>query len=77
MRIAQLLDGLTIALTNEEQQFLKKHNSAIRLNSLDERGRLLAHNLVRKGIYAISNDNQTLINQCNDSSALSSTKTIF
>jgi hypothetical protein len=61
MRLVQLLSGLGLAITNEEQQFINRHETAVRLTSLDDRGQWIAQNLVRKGVYSISNDNRTLI----------------
>ena len=60
MKIAHLLSGMDIAVTNEEQKFIEKHPGAVRLTSLDEHGQWLAQNLVRKGIYSLSKDNNTL-----------------
>ena len=61
MKIRQLLDSITIAVTNEEQEFISKHPSSVRLTMLDDRSHWLAQNLVRKGVYEISKDNVTLI----------------
>jgi hypothetical protein len=61
MKIAQLLSGISVALTNEEKQFVDRHSSSVRLTALDEHNQWLAQNLVRKGIYSISKDNQTLV----------------
>jgi len=60
MKINQLLSGVSIATTNEEQEFLENHHSGVRLTALDDRGQWLAQNLVRKGIFTISKDNNTL-----------------
>ena len=73
MRIAQLLTGFNVALTNEEQSFVQKHSNNVRINSLDEHSQILAHNLVKKGVYTISKDSETLINQSNESTASSTT----
>lgn len=61
MKIDQLLSGLKIILTNEERNFLDTHKGRVSLESLNERDQWLAQNLVRKGLYSISNDNITLI----------------
>jgi predicted secreted protein len=67
MRLTQLLSGLKMAVTNEEQQFINRHQDTVRLTALDDHGQWLAQNLVRKGVYSISNDNRTLIkNVVND-----------
>lgn len=56
MKIAQLLSGIGIVLTNQEQDFVKRHNN-IKLYNLSEHDLWIAQNLVRKGIYEISKDN--------------------
>jgi hypothetical protein len=76
MRIAQLLSGFDIALTNEEQSFVQKHSSNVRINSLDEHGKILAHNLIKKGVYTISKDSETLINQSNEHTASTTAKKV-
>lgn len=67
MKIYQLLSELSVALTNEEHSFVKNNKNVITFDSLHEREKLLAHNLVRKGIYEISKDNSSLIKRHNDS----------
>jgi hypothetical protein len=76
MRIAQLLSGFDVALTNEEQSFMQKHSNTVRINSLDEHGQILAHNLIKKGVYTISKDSRTLINQSNESTASTTSKKV-
>jgi len=66
MKIGQLLSGMHIVLTNEEQSFLRRHKDNISITSLDEHDQWLAQNLVRKGLYAISNDSTTLIKQLDE-----------
>jgi hypothetical protein len=61
MRLTQLLSGLKMAITNEEQQFINRHQDTVRLTALDDHGQWVAQNLVRKGVYTISNDSRTLI----------------
>lgn len=60
MKIAQLLSGFDTVLSNEEQKFVESHD-AVRITSLTERDQWIAQNLVRKGIYSISKDNNTLV----------------
>lgn len=60
MRIHHLLDEPSIILTNEEKDFIDVMGNDIKINSLKEREQVLAHNLVRKGIYSISKTNETL-----------------
>lgn len=61
MKIHQLIGGPSIILSNEEQSFIKQHNSEIPLRTLYDREEVIARTLVRKGVYEISKDNQTLI----------------
>lgn len=61
MKIHQLLDNVSVSLTNEEHSFVEKHNDRISLEKLHDRDRLIAHNLVRKGVYDISKDSNNLI----------------
>ena len=65
MKIHQLIGSHTIALTNEENLFVKKHNEQVKLTSLDEHDQWLAQGLVRKGVYQISKDSNTLVNNLN------------
>jgi len=60
MKISQLLSGHHVMITNEEQRFINRNRSTVRLTALDERDNWLAQNLVRKGLYNISKDNNTL-----------------
>lgn len=60
MKITQLLSGITIALSNEERKFLEDHDQ-VKISGLTERDHWLAQNLVRKGVYTISKDNNTLV----------------
>lgn len=67
MKIHQLLSlDVGISVTNEEQRFINKHNTEVRLSSLDDHEQWLAQNLVRKGVYGISEDNVTLIKKINE-----------
>lgn len=61
MKIHQILGAPSIILTNEEKDFITKHSSDIAIKSLYDRDEWLARNLVRKGVYEISSDNQRLI----------------
>jgi len=65
MKIAQLLDGVSIALTNEEHKFVKRFPQAT-INALDERDKWIAQNLVRKGIYELSNDSRSIIKKLDE-----------
>lgn len=66
MKIVQLLSGFPTAITNEEQEFVRCHPAEVTITSLDERNQVIAQNLVRKGIYSISNDDRRLINNCHE-----------
>lgn len=61
MKIAQLVSGIKLPLSNEENTFISKHGKTVRLTTLDEHALWLAQNLVRKGVYSISKDNNTLV----------------
>ena len=65
MKIAHLLD-LTLALSNEEHQFVESNGNTFKISALSEKERIVARNLVRKGVYEISKDNQTLIKKINE-----------
>jgi hypothetical protein len=60
MKISHLISGLLIPLSNQEKLFTEKYNS-VKIDHLNEQDKWLAQNLVRKGIYTISKDNNTLI----------------
>jgi hypothetical protein len=66
MKIYQLLD-IPVILNNEEEQFLESHSDRLSIDSLYEREYIVAQNLVRKGVYSISNDSKHLI-KANDRS---------
>jgi hypothetical protein len=65
MKIVQLLD-VAMPLTNEEHSFLANHTGKIRITGLTERDQVVARNLVRKGIYEISNDNEHIFKKTNE-----------
>lgn len=69
MKIAQLLSGVGIVLTNEERRFVDKHDGHVSIRSLDEHEQWLAQNLVRKGIYTISKDSNTLIKKLDETNS--------
>jgi hypothetical protein len=66
MKIAQLLLGIGVVLTNEERQFVDKHQTHVSINSLSEHEQWIAQNLVRKGIYSISNDSRSIIKKLDE-----------
>lgn len=61
MKIHQLLGAPSIILTNEENQFVNSHKDEIPIRSLYDRDEVVARNLVRKGVYEISNDNNLIL----------------
>jgi hypothetical protein len=65
MKIAQLISGVNIPLNNQEKLFVDKYYN-VKIDSLSEQDQWLAQNLVRKGVYSISKDNQTLIKHLNE-----------
>ena len=66
MKISQLVSGIRLPLTNEESQFIKNHGSRVRLTTLDEHAQWVAQNLVRKGVYSISKDDNTLVKETHE-----------
>lgn len=68
MKIAQLLSGVSIPLSNSEHTFVETHNDRVSLTSLDEHQQWIAQSLVRKGIYSISKDSTTLIKNLHEKS---------
>ena len=66
MKIHQLLSGVGVAITNEEQQFISRHDNDVRLSSLEDHDVRLAQSLVRKGVYSISKDSSTLSKNINE-----------
>ena len=77
MRIYQLLSNLAVVVTNEEQQFISRHDNNVRLSSLDDHDVWLAQSLVRKGVYSISKDSNTLIRETNGPSTWTLSKKDF
>ena len=60
MKIHQIVGAPPIILTNEEKDFVDSHHREIPIRSLYDRDEVLARNLVRKGVYEISNDTLVL-----------------
>lgn len=65
MKIHQLLSGLDIPVNNEENLFIERHDR-VQISSLDDHDQWLAQSLVRKGVYKISKDSNTLIKNVNE-----------
>lgn len=60
MKIHQILDGVSIIITNEERDFINSHDDDISVNVLDPHNQVVANNLVRKGVYSISTNRKYL-----------------
>jgi hypothetical protein len=61
MKIHHILDDISIIVTNEERKFIKKFNHSVVLASLSEHDTWTAQNLVRKGVYRLTDDNRSII----------------
>lgn len=61
MKIHHLIDGISIAITNEERAFIQQHDGEIPLTALTERDLVVAQNLVRKNVYKLTNDSKRII----------------
>lgn len=61
MKIHQLIGAPSIMITNEENEFIKQHHHNFPIRSLHGREEVLARNLVRKGVYEISNDSEHIV----------------
>jgi len=66
VKIQQLLSGISVPVTNEEQKFINRHHISTTLTSLDEHDHWIAQSLVRKGVYVVGRDNNTLIKTINE-----------
>jgi hypothetical protein len=69
MKIAHLLSGIGVILTNQEQAFIESHRTDVTIENLSEHDQWLAQNLVRKGIYSISKDSRILIKKINETNS--------
>jgi hypothetical protein len=61
MKIHQLLDSVSIIITNEERSFIDGHQEHIPLSSLDDHEVWVAQNLVRKNVYQLTKDNRHIV----------------
>jgi hypothetical protein len=66
MKIHQLLAGVNLPVTNEEQRFMDRHTGIVTVSSLSEHDSWIAQNLVRKGAYGVGEDSNTLIRKINE-----------
>ena len=65
MRYHEIAKIPSIIITNEEHAFIEKHGSKVRLSFLDEHQNYIANLLVRKGVYRISKDRETIVKRDN------------
>ena len=61
MKIHHILDGISIIMSNQERDFIKTHSANVLLSSLNEQELWIAQNLVRKGIYRLTNDSRSVV----------------
>lgn len=69
MKIIELVSNYLAFVTNEERNFISSHPTAVKISSLSEHDQWVAQNLVRKGVYSISSDNNTIINDATSSTS--------
>lgn len=69
MKIIELVSNYLAFVTNEEKNFISAHPEKVKISSLSEHDKWVAQNLVRKGVYSISSDNNTIINDATPSTS--------
>lgn len=67
MKIVELVSNYLAFVTNEERNFMTAHPTTVKISSLSEHDQWVAQNLVRKGVYSISSDNNTIFNDATPS----------
>ena len=67
MKIHQVLDGVSLIITNEERNFINRLGDKVSIPSLDDHDQWLAKNLVRKGVYNISKERGYIVKHTNES----------
>jgi hypothetical protein len=60
MKIHELTGQLTIALTNQEHDFVKRYGQQVMISALTEVDQELARKLVIKGVYKPSQTSNTI-----------------
>ena len=60
MKMQELYAGMSVMLTNEENNFVILHGYDVPVTSLNEREELIANSLIKKGVYDISSDRKYL-----------------
>lgn len=64
MKLRELYNPrILVAITNEEAQFLKKHDGQIDLTSLSEREQRVAENLIIKDVLCKISDTQAMVKE--------------
>jgi hypothetical protein len=55
MKIIDVINSIGVVINREEREFVSRYGDDVQLTNLNEREVWLAQNLVRKGLYEISN----------------------
>ncbi len=62
MQINELLDSITVAVTNEEQQVLDKMQAVAPMQYYDERSQFIIENLIKKNLVSkVVRNKETLV----------------
>jgi hypothetical protein len=61
MRIHQILGEPSVIITNEERNFIFRNSPKISISKLIDRDEVIARNLVRKGVYEVSEDSESIV----------------
>jgi|SaaInlV_125m_DNA_1040241.scaffolds.fasta_scaffold31847_3 hypothetical protein len=62
MQINELLDSITVAVTNEEQDVLDKMQSVAPMQYYDERSQFIIENLIKKNLVSkVVRNKETLV----------------
>lgn len=69
MKIVELVSSYSTVVTNEELDFMASYPKSVKISSLGDHDQWLAQNLIRKGVYSISSDNNTIINDATSSNS--------
>jgi hypothetical protein len=66
MKIHQLISGVHLPITNEEQEFINNHGDGVKLTALNDHEQWIAQNLVRKGAYGMGKSDNLLIRKSHE-----------
>jgi hypothetical protein len=61
MKIHELTDQLTIALTNQEDDFVRRYGQTVTISALPPTDQELARKMVIKGVYKSDSINNTIV----------------